>query len=190
MNILIDNIDLVVKKRIQVPFNTDFRYGILFELLMQETKVSDKVKTIEAIKLFYPQPELVKDYKKAVKDILWFYCGGVDEELGKETKQINTQAKQIYSYEYDQEYIYAAFYNQYGIDLQDAKIHWWKFKALWNGLYNNNKIIDIMSYRSINVEQIKDKEEKARIRKLKKIYALPDMRTEAQKENDFGSAFL
>ena len=46
-----------------------------------------------------------------------------------------------------------------------------------------------MGYRAIDLGKIKDKEEKARYKKLKKIYKLPDMRTEAQKEADFGSAF-
>lgn len=102
----------------------------------------------------------------------------------------NGDSKQIYSFEYDAELIYSAFMSQYGIDLQDIPyLHWWKFKAMFEGLNQDNKIVEVMSYRSINVLKIKDKEEKARIKKLQKAYALPDMRTEEEKERDFNSAF-
>lgn len=68
-------------------------------------------------------------------------------------------------------------------------LHWWEFRALFQGLKDDNKIVKIMGYRGIDLSKIKDKEEKARYKKLKKIYALPDMRTEQQKEADFGAAF-
>ena len=47
-----------------------------------------------------------------------------------------------------------------------------------------------MGYRAIDLSKIKDKEERKRYRKLKQIYALPDMRTQEQKEEDFAMAFL
>ena len=189
MNILIDDLDKIVANRIKVPFNTDFRYGIMFELLMQDTSLSDEVKIIESIKIFYPSYKSITDYPKAIKDIMWFYqCGKEPEEEVKQ-KERNTGETHIYSYEYDQDYIYSAFLDQYGINLARESLHWWEFRALWNGLRKENKIVEIMGYRSINISEIKDKTEKNRYKKLKKIYALPDMRTEAQKENDFGSAF-
>lgn len=86
--------------------------------------------------------------------------------------------------------IYSAFIETYQMDLQEIDyLHWWKFKAMFNSLNKDTKIVEIMGYRAIDLSKIKDKEEKARYRKLKKIYKLPDMRTEAQKEADFGNAF-
>ena len=41
-----------------------------------------------------------------------------------------------------------------------------------------------MSYRAINLNEIKDKDMKKRYRKLKTLYALPDMRSEEEKESD------
>jgi len=78
---------------------------------------------------------------------------------------------------------------QYKIDLNYTNMHWWKFKALFQGLSDNTLMVKIMGYRSIDLGKIKDKEEKARYKKLKKIYALPDMRTVEQKEADFNKAF-
>ena len=50
------------------------------------------------------------------------------------TKKQNKQEKQkqIYSYEFDADYIYSAFLQQYKIDLNSIKyMHWWKFKDLF-----------------------------------------------------------
>ena len=105
-----------------------------------------------------------------------------------ENKEENKQ-KQIYSYEFDAEYIYSSFMEQYKIDLNTSHMHWWKFKALFEGLNENTQIVKIMGYRAIDLGKIKDKEEKTRYKKLKKLYALPDMRTQEEKEADFGKAF-
>ena len=73
--------------------------------------------------------------------------------------------------------------------MQDEELHWWKFKALFQGLKEDNKIVQIMGYRGMDLSKIKDKEERKHYKRLKKLYALPDMRTEEQKEADFAGAF-
>ena len=60
---------------------------------------------------------------------------------------------------------------------------------MFDGLKEDNQIVKIMGYRAIDISKIKDKEEKSRYKKLQKLYALPDMRTQEQKEADFGAAF-
>ena len=110
--------------------------------------------------------------------------------LVDELDAIVERNKQIYSYEFDDDKIYSAFMEQYNIDLQDIKyLHWWKFKALFNALSENTQFVKIMGYRAMNVNEIKDKKMKKQYRKLQKMYALPDMRTEEEKEYDFGEAF-
>lgn len=190
MSIIIDDLSNILKERIgTIEFNTDFRVSILFELLMQERNISKKSKIIQSIKLYYPNLDDITDYSKAIDDILWFYrCG---KELANSIKNSNNKEKlnQIYSYEFDDNYIYSAFLQQYNIDLQEVNLHWWKFKAMFDGLSKDTKIVEIMGYRATDLSKIKDKEEKARIKKLKNIYKIPDMRTREQKETDFASNF-
>lgn len=189
INLLIDDIEDVVKKRIKVQFDTNFRTCILFETMMQDPNYSLEVKTYQAINLFYPKIEEIKDIDKALKDIVWFYTIGKSEE---ETSQrgTNRKTKQIYSYIFDNELIYSAFKDQYNVDLQDINyLHWWKFKAMFEGLKSDNKIVEVMGYRATELNTIKDKEMKKFYKKMKRLYALPDMRTEEQKEYDFGEAF-
>lgn len=196
MNLLVNDLDLILKSRIgDIEFNTNFRYGILFEKLMNDPNVDKQIKVLQAIKIFYPKWQQITDYAKAVKDLFWFYTCGKSElekpENNKLKKKIvEDKSKKIYDYDIDDGYIYSAFLQQYGIDLQDINyLHWWKFKAMFNSLNSDTKIVEIMGYRNIDLSKIKDKQEKARYKKLKEIYKLPDMRTEAQKERDLGNAF-
>lgn len=191
MNLLLDDLDKIVKMRIKEDFNTNFKNSILFELLMQESDLSNEAKIYQTLKIYYPNINQITDVNKAIDNILWFYkCGKEEEE--KRTSQIATRenTKRIYSYEFDSELIYSAFKDQYNIDLQDIKyLHWWKFKAMFDALKDDNKIVEIMGYRAINLSKIKDKEMKKYYKKMQKLYALPDMRSEEEKENDFAEAF-
>lgn len=191
MNMLVDELDKIVYEKIgKEKINTDFRISILFELLMQDMEINNKEKVIQSLQLYYPNFLQIKDYDKAIKDMLWFYRSGKELANSKNNNTRENQ-KQIYNYEFDAEYIYSAFMQQYGIDLQDVEhLHWWKFKALFNGLSENVQFVKIMGYRAMDLSKIKDKKEKARYKKLKELYALPDMRTQEQKESDFACAFL
>lgn len=192
MSILVDKLDSIMKKRIgNIEFNTDFRIGILFETMMKDPLLSKEDKLILAINLFYKNPIQINDYEKAIEDILWFYCCGKEEKDKKNNKSNSADKKEyIYDYEYDDGYIYSAFLQQYGIDLQEIDyLHWWKFKSMFNSLNKDTKIVEIMGYRALNLKNIKDKKEKKRYSDLKEMYELPDMRTAEQKEKDFSNAF-
>lgn len=190
MNLLIDDIDYIVQSKIKIPFNTDFRQGILFELLMQDNSVRNEIKVQEALNLFYPDQTLITDIQEAIDNILWFYKLDKKENVDKKSKKEEKQIKQIYSYEFDNELIYDAYRDQYKINLQRIPyLHWWEFRAMFEGLKEDNKIVQIMGYRAMDISKIKDKEEKKYYKQLQQQYALPDMRTTEQKEADFGRAF-
>ena len=189
MSMIIDDLSNILKDRIgNVEFNTDFRTSMLFEMLMQDKKISKKNKVIQAIKLYYPNIEQITEFEKAIEDMLWFYrCG---KELANSNRSTGkNRNKQVYSYEFDDNYIYSAFLQQYNIDLQDIEyLHWWKFRAMFDGLSKDTKIIEIMGYRAIDLRTVKDKQEKNRLKKLKELYRLPDMRSAEEKEADFAEA--
>lgn len=190
MNLLVDDLQLQLQNRLGgIGFNSDFRISIMFELLMQDNRYTKEQKIFQAIKLYYPNLKQIENCEKAIDDLLWFYrCG---KELANSNKNVGNgnQNKQIYSYEFDDYYIYGAFMQQYKIDLQDIEyLHWWKFKAMFDCLSDDTKFVEIMGYRAVDLRKIKDKQEKERYKKLKEAYKLPDMRSEAEKEADFANA--
>lgn len=186
-NMLLDKLPQFTKQGLKI--RTDFRESIKFELLMQDSKVTEKEKIMLALKLYYYDVSKIKNIKIAIDEILWFYRCGKEIQAQKENKKETIRIKQIYSYEFDDEYIYSAFMEQYKIDLNSIRyLHWWKFKALFNSLNENTQFVKIMGYRAMNVAKIKDKEMKTYYRKMQKIYALPDMRSEEEKEMDFANS--
>ena len=186
MNILVDKLPTDYEG---LKINTDFRSFILFELLMQDRQIEKEDKVALALGLFYE--EFPKDMRKAFDGILWFYTRGknIKQEKKQEKNQVNNKKRKIYSYEHDADLIYTAFLDQYRVDLNDIEyLHWFKFKAMFEGLKSDNKICEIMGYRAIDIGKIKDKEEKKKYKKLQREWALPDERTEEEKEKDFADA--
>ena len=184
MNLLLDKLPT---EHEGLKIETNFRSFIMFELLMQDRNVSEEDKIALALNIFYK--EIPKDIKKAIDVILWFYArGDTGKKSGK--KEEKSGKERIYSYEHDTNYIYSAFLSQYNIDLNEIEyLHWWKFKSLFEGLNEENKICKYMQYRSIDLSKIKDKEQQKHYKKLKQLCALPDERTEEEKEKDFAEAF-
>ncbi len=192
MNILIDELpEYVAIDDIEYKINTDYRISIMFEMMIQDKALTGREKPLMALNLYYP--ETPHDLSKALQKIMWFYnCGKtkLNKRADKKEKEIKNTPKQIYSFEHDSELIFAAYLGQYGINLQRIDhLHWWEFKALFEGLNASNKIIEVMGIRSTKITKDMPKSEKERIRRLKEIYELPDMRTEEEKIKETQQTF-
>lgn len=189
MNLLIDLVpETVTIDNEEYEINSDFRTSILFELLMQDKLLNDKEKIVNALSLYYPV--CPRNINEAINQMLWFYRCGKDLIASKGKGKGKSDIK-IYSFEHDDDYIYAAFMDQYGIDLQDIEeLHWWKFKAMFKSLKEDNKIVEIMRYRSMNLSKIKDKNEKTYYKKMQELYKIPISKDEQEKLKEIEKALL
>jgi hypothetical protein len=178
----------VVIHGLDVPIDTDFRKCIRFEQLLNDRSIDDTVRTNTAIEMFYGSL-MVPDRVAAINGILWFYsCGKFDPDAP--SKPQSKRARKIYDYDEDSRLIYAAFLDQYGVDLQDVEtLHWWKFCAMQTGLKADAEFTQVVSYRAMDLRKIKNKELRARYAKLQSIYALPDNRTHEEKVAAAAAAF-
>ena len=147
---------------------TDFRIWIEFERIMQDKKIAPhhKVRMIYDLCFEEPPPCGV-----ALDTLMEFYRG--EKPKGK------SGGKAVISFSQDGDYIYSAFYTQYGIDLTEAQMHWHKFRALFAGLKEDNMIVKIMQIRGMDLSKIKDKNHKAHYRRLKRLYRLEKGNTDA-----------
>ncbi|MDD5789210.1 MAG: Gp15 family bacteriophage protein [Spirochaetia bacterium] len=86
-----------------------------------------------------------------------------------------------YDFDLDADYIFAAFYQQYRIDLCDDKLrlHWYKFMALFNGL-KDTKFDDIVGWRFF-VPGEKHDAEKEKL-KLRQKWEIKHTLTKKEKE--------
>ena len=197
MNLLVDlPPDVVTVGDNEYPIATGFRTWVLFELLMQDDSVSPSEKARNAIELAFPEGISGSESLNDVIDaMIWFYtCGRTDKERkpGEENKDKDGEEaydihERAYSYDYDDEYIYAAFRQQYGINLATVRdLHWWEFRAMFKGLDHNCEFAKIMGYRTAKVTSDMSKSEKAFLHKMKAIHALPL----SQKEYDEANALI
>ncbi|WP_346961626.1 bacteriophage Gp15 family protein [Clostridium sp.] len=189
MNILIDILPQKVEiDNIEYRINYDFHTSILFEIMMQEDELDDKEKINNALLLYYPV--IPDNFEEAIKQILWFYRGGKEINGGSSGVAMGKSTR-AYSFEYDDDYIYSAFLTQYGIDLQDIEdLHWWKFKAMFKSLKEDNEIVKIMGYRSMTINSNMSKEQKDFYSNMKKIYAIPLSKSKKQKVTEIENALM
>lgn len=161
--------------------NTDFRIWIEVEQLFAENKQLSPEMLLRLFSLVFKEKVLPKSFQETLSAILSFYdCGKTLKKAGK----AKGNTARVVSFTEDADLIYAAFLAQYGIDLTTVSLHWWKFRALFNGLTDKHKICEIMGYRALDISKIKDREQRARYRRLKEIYKLPDTRSVEEIERD------
>ena len=186
MNILIDKLPCsVVVDNIDTEIVSDFRTSILFEQLMKDNSVNDDVKIELALNLYFPKQYIINTVD-AVNKIIWFYSGGKEIKESRSKSNSSNKHLNIYDFEQDADYIYSAFMEQYKIDLADIDyLHWWKFKSLFYGLNKDIQLSKIMFYRSVELTDDMTKNERKFYRDMKRLYALEDMRSEEEKEQDF-----
>ena len=122
MSILTEGLpDFLIVSGKKCRIRTDFKTWLKFSEIMSEEK--DLVeKTTEILTLIFC--ELPPNLHDAFAAMGEFYAREQKRGKGGEGKN-----KAVYDFEYDADLIYAAFLQQYKIDLCDTDMHWWKFKA-------------------------------------------------------------
>lgn len=193
MNLILDQIpDFLEVGGEKIFINTDFRTWIRFDEALFWSDKPMEERLYSALDICY-DGNIPADITGAVHAAIGFYAhkDTLIKSIGENPKneqQNSTRGKQTYSFTYDASLICAAFMAQYRIDLTKDEMHWWLFRALFEGLTDENKICKVMEIRSIDLSKIKDKEQKAHYRRLKRIYRLPDPRCEEEREADMINA--
>lgn len=176
-----------------IPINTDFRASIRFEALMQDARRTDEERVSGMLEAYFRESALPAVYaaceagkaEALFQAVMAFYrCGA------PEPPQPPCRAPRTYDFIADERRIYAAFSEQYSIDLYAVPyLHWWKFSAMFSGLSDTTEISRIMHIRAAKFEKGMTAKERAALRRAKRLYALPDMRTDEQRDDDFANAF-
>ena len=181
MNLLIDIAPrYVTVDGLEHPIRWGFRTSIRFEQLMLDAAKSEEQKLVEALHLYYA--EIPRDVDAAVERMLWFYRGGEDIEAAGKGGDGGVSGR-IYDYAIDGGYIYAAFLQQYGVNLQRVgDLHWWEFRAMLLGLKDDCKFVQILGYRGTKPSSKMSSEQRAHLRKMQKLYALPKPKEQREKE--------
>ena len=185
MNILTDTLpEAVWVEDKAYPIETDFRVWIRYDITLSERALPLEQKIVALLAPY--KEELPPSFDVAVMALMDFYAGRL--RSGEAGGREEPAGAPIYSFVHDAPYIYAAFMRQYGLDLTKERLHWLQFKALFSALGETEPFVKIMEYRSCDLSKIRDKQQKQFYMRMKNLYRLPDMRTEAEKERDMVSA--
>lgn len=115
---------------------TDFRVWLRFEISLAEHRGSEPI----------PVDYLFKNERPVYCDVRQLLEFARPENVLPRQVRGTSDARLI-DFKIDSDFIYAAFLQQYGIDLIDVpELHWHKFLALFRGL-KGTKLDEIMGYR-------------------------------------------
>lgn len=126
-------------------------------IIFNDESPQDKLN--KALNKFYCQ-DIPKDRNRAIEEMLWFFeCGSSKKDNNKKSGSKN--ARRAYDFNVDAPYIYAAFREQYGINLMiEQNLHWWEFSALFDCLNEETKMKRIIYYRTADTKGLPDKQRK------------------------------
>lgn len=132
---------------VEYPVDTDFRTWIEFQAILtgdgQEREKAERLAGFMA-RLGLPPA------KEALDAMLNFYTAE-----SKERPVVSQRSRPMaFDFQQDSEYIYAAFMGAYSIDLTEAALHWWTFKALFKALPEDCELCRIMRYRTVELKDV------------------------------------
>lgn len=154
-----------------VPIYPDFRNMIRFELALQDESLNDWQKLSVGLNQLFE--ELPGSTEEALRLLLWFYFRGSPPDAQAPGGGGTAAPARAFDFEQDGGRIYAAFLQAYGIDLVKVEyLHWWAFLALLENLPEETAMGQIMTWRTMDLEGMKDKSQRAYYAGLKARYGL------------------
>nr|DAZ24295.1 MAG TPA: hypothetical protein [Caudoviricetes sp.] len=168
----------IIADDLEIPVSADFRSWIKADLIMKDRQIPKEAKLpvicqyigLDLSRLDVTIPDLWAGIFK------FYMC-----EQEPKGESVNSSKATAYRFDCDWWLIYAAFIQQYGINLLRADLHWFEFRALLDGLTEQTQFIKVVQARLRDTSKLKG-EEKAQAEKLKRYWKVPD--DSAQEERD------
>jgi len=155
--------------------NSDFRIGIQMFQIMNDSELSEMERFYKACELLFDVDgeEYFPDMQTMQDGIQWFLSGWyTDNPVNDEKKEHKDM-----DYDVDQWRIFSAFLTQFGINLNEADMHFWVFMGLLSTLEECSftRIVDI---RTKKIDPKLKPSDKAELKKVKERYALEQVEEE------------
>lgn len=128
------------------PIDTDFRVWMKFQQALT-AKGTDREKA-ERLCAMMERMGLPPGQEALDAMLEFFTAASNEKQAGGKNRPM------AYDFEKDSEFIYSAFLGAYQIDLETARLHWWKFKALFKSLPDNCQFSRIMQYRTVDLKDV------------------------------------
>lgn len=157
--------------------NTDFRVAIECNAIAEDNTIGDFERALAVIYKLYGAKGLEneEDYVQLLNKAKIYLSFGKEIEKSNEKPDMD--------FVEDMDYIIASFMSDYHIDLTNTKMHWWTFFNLLNGLSNSELgnccvLNRVRNLRDYDISEIKDKKEREKLIKAKKMVELKKYKKE------------
>lgn len=185
MNILTDELPTSVDISGKVyRINADFRTCLKVIMAFEDNELTPQEKQIVLLSNLYPA--MPANVQEAITQAQRFLNGGKSEN---EENNEESPAR-VYSFSKDANFIFAAFRQTHGIDLQKEDLHWWTFLALFMDLGQDTTFCQLVSLRKRLKSGKATKEEKAAAAAMGDVVEVPEMDTRTLEEKDAEAAFM
>lgn len=179
MNVLIERLPREISINGQAfAVDADFRTCLRIILAFEDPELTGSEKaSVLLANLYEDKPE---DVEAAVEAGVTFLNGG----KAVESEDVGDFTGRLYSFNQDAPYIYSAFRQTHGIDLESVEfLHWWKFLYLFMDLGNETTFCNLVSLRKRVKTGKASKEELAAYREMRDLVEIeePDTRTDEEK---------
>jgi hypothetical protein len=186
MNILTDALpDCVTVGGREYAVKTDFRACLKVILAFEDNDLTPQEKAFVLLSLF---PDPPQDAAAALEAASRFLNGAEIDSDENQERPRNDEAR-VYSFSKDAGYIFAAFRQTHGIDLQKASLHWWEFLTLFMDLGGETTFCQLANLRRRVKSGKATKEERRAARDLGDVFDLPEVDTRTLEEKEAGAAF-
>lgn len=170
MNVLVGPLpESVLVNGVEHKLRTDYRNALRVILAFEDSDVTPEEKG--AIMLDNIFEEIPEDVNEAVRLASRFLDGTLEEN----EKMPKEDGLRLYSFAHDGNYIFSAFKQTHGIDLDTAQLHWWKFIALFMDLGQDTTFCNLISMRKRIKTGKASKEEQKEYRENRELYDLPEI---------------
>jgi len=180
MNILTDRLPEAIRIEDRVyPINSDYRDCLRIIMAFEDNELTPIEKQWLVLDNLYPERPASEDLQEALNKGIRFLNGGEETEDDEGL----SSAKRIFSFSKDARFIFAAFQQTHGIDLQNTQyLHWWHFLTLFMDLGADTVFCNLVGLRKRVKTGKATKEEKQVAREMGEIFNVPDVDTRSLDE--------
>lgn len=148
------------------PIDSDFQTGIQISQCLIDEDLSETEQFCTAVNLLFPDENQRPGNDEAAEGLIWFLT-----EFYHDNKSGKKSDVKVMDFDIDQWRIYAAFLNQYHIDLNTEQMHWFTFMGLLSNL-DECAFTNVMNIRQKEITSKMSPEERKVIKQAKRVFAI------------------
>jgi hypothetical protein len=183
MNLLVDVLpETVTINNTEYQVDSDFRTCLTIILAFEDPELTPQEKQgILLSMLFVDVPPIEQE---TFEQAMWFLDGG------KRGAEPDANPMRLYSFAKDSNFIFAAFRQTHGIDLQKTNLHWWEFLALFMDTGQDTTFCQLTAMRKRLKTGKASKEEKEFANAHPEIVDVPEVDTRSLEEKEIAAEFM